>query len=221
MALNRTRPIGALAAAALVAAATLADARPAAAQQAAQADSVKGDGKGIVGGALLGGEIVMIPMAAFGVDRAWPYLVFGGLGAVGGGVGGFFIEDATTDSTEVPLYMLAGGMALVIPTLVAVLNATAYKPPESDTKEQPATPTKEPAPGGGTSVKITSQAAPAKRTASAAPQIPTSLVAVRSGELGVGVPAVEVRPLYTKREQVVFGVAQGEEVRVPVFKAQF
>ena len=46
---------------------------------------------------MLGGEIVMITMGAIGVEKGWPYVVFGGLGAVGGGVGGFFIEDATAD----------------------------------------------------------------------------------------------------------------------------
>src|SRR4029077_13880687 len=56
-------------------------------------------GKGIVGGALLGGEIVTITMGAVGVNRGWPYFVFGGLGMVAGGVGGFFVEKATGGTT--------------------------------------------------------------------------------------------------------------------------
>src|SRR5262245_36109165 len=82
--------------------------------------------KGIVGGALLGGEVVCLTMGIVGVEAGWPYFVFGGLGAAGGGIGGYFVEQEAP--TEVSLYMLAGGMALVIPTIVVALNATAYKP---------------------------------------------------------------------------------------------
>src|SRR5262245_14533432 len=97
----------------------------------ARADGpVTATGKGTVGGALLGGEVVCITMAAAGVARGWPYFVFGPVGAIGGGIGGFFVEKAS--APEPSLYMLAGGLALVIPTLVVSLNATAYKPPETD-----------------------------------------------------------------------------------------
>jgi hypothetical protein len=37
----------------------------------------------------------------------------------------------------------------------------------------------------------------------------------------MGVPAVQIRPVYSHRELALYGVQQGEEVRVPVFKAQF
>src|SRR6187397_214571 len=77
-------------------AAALCAAPEARAQAAAEEDSsaVSGTGKGIVGGALLGGEIVMIPMGAAGLKPWWPYLVFGGLGSVGGAVGGWAVEQA-------------------------------------------------------------------------------------------------------------------------------
>jgi hypothetical protein len=232
------RRICAVATAALACAVTLGGApREAHAQEA-----VSATGKGIVGGALLGGEIVMITMAAIGVEKGWPYFVFGGLGAVGGGIGGFFIEDATgADTPEISLYMLAGGMALVIPTLVATLNATAYRPPESDTKEPTNQPAAEPpAPAGKASVTVSSKAlipvapkptARAWRTAPLAavfapvapvvPHIPLSLVDVYDKKLALGMPAVELRPVYSRREVAIYGVEQREEVRVPVFKAQF
>src|SRR3954462_1776640 len=75
----------------------------------ARADGpVTATGKGTVGGALLGSEVVCITMGAVGVQRGWPYFVFGGLGAVGGGIGGYFVEQTATP--EPSLYMLAGGM---------------------------------------------------------------------------------------------------------------
>ena len=202
------------------------------AQAQAAGDSVSGDGKGIVGGALLGGEVVMLTMGVIGIEKGWPYLVFGGVGAVGGGVAGFFIEDSAPPA-EVPLYMLAGGMALIIPTVVVTLNATAYKPPETDQVEpdqnQPAG--EPPRPAG--SVQITTDAGPAVRkkawrpaALAAAPRpapIPRGLVDLDLGadRLALGVPAIELRPLYSPQEIFRFGVQQGEELRFPVLRATF
>src|SRR5215468_9590509 len=83
------------------------------AQQAPTPHVVTATGKGMVGGGLLGAEVVCITMGAIGVQRAWPYFVFGGVGAVGGVIGGFFVEKAAV--AEPSLYMLAGGLGLVIP----------------------------------------------------------------------------------------------------------
>jgi hypothetical protein len=198
----------------------------------ARADGpVTGTGKGIAGGALLGGEVATIAMAAFGVEAAWPYFAIGGAAAVGGGIAGYFIE--TSAPPEVPLYMLAGGMALVIPTLVAALNATAYKPPEEDMADPSVTePAPEPpmpevklTPGEGSrSGRPSPRKALAKKTG--APFLPMALVGVRDLDfdhqaVALGVPAVDVRPLYSLRERQRFGVEQGHEVRVSLFQAVF
>lgn len=205
-------------AAALCAGAVLADAG------AARAETpVTGTGKGIAGGALLGGEVVMLTMGAFGVEETWPYLVFGGLGAVGGGVGGYFVEQNT--DPKIPMFMLAGGLGLVIPTLVVTLNATSYKPPQGDSdpvQNQPAS--DPPAPGEpvkGSVTITTSKAKPRKHAPSRPPRFSLVDVDVNGGKLALGVPAVEVRPLYSTREIQQYGLAQKTEVRVPVFGAQF
>jgi hypothetical protein len=172
----------------------------------------------------------MLTMGAIGINKGWPYLVFGGVGAVGGGISGFLIEDAAPPA-EVPLYMLAGGMALVIPTFVVTLNATAYKPPETDRSDPVQNePAGEPPTADGT-VQITSDAGPAVRKgkrpaahARARPApVPLGLVDIDLGadRLAFGVPAVEIRPLYSQQEIVRFGVQQGEEVRFPVVRATF
>lgn len=185
----------------------------------AAGDTVSVDGKGIVGGALLGGEVVMLTMGAIGVERGWPYLVFGGLGAVGGGVAGYFIE-AAEPRAEVPLYMLAGGMALVIPTVVVTLNATAYRPPETDQSEPIRNePVAEP-PQPGVSFQITSDAAPILRgDRGSAPRL--GLIDITPSRVALGVPALSLRPLYSQDELFKFGVAQGHELRVPVLRATF
>src|SRR5689334_5421903 len=102
------------------------------------ADEVPATGKGIVGGALLGGEVVMLVEAAFGVKSGWVYILSGVLGAGAGGFGGSIIEKEA--DSKVSVYMLAGGMALVIPTTVAVLQATSYSPPEDYTEDRPSAP---------------------------------------------------------------------------------
>ncbi|WP_234022820.1 hypothetical protein [Sorangium cellulosum] len=204
-----------------VAAAVLAGApgRASAQETGGAGDRVSVDGKGIVGGALLGGEVVMLTMGAIGVERAWPYLVFGGVGAVGGGVAGYFIE-AAEPAPEVPLYMLAGGMALVIPTLVVTLNATAYKPPATDQSEPIRNePAAEP-PQPGINVQLTTDAASVlRRLGTDAPGV--GLVDLAPSQVAVGVPALSVAPLYSHDEMFKFGVAQGYQVRVPVFRASF
>jgi hypothetical protein len=186
----------------------------------ARADGpVSPTGKGIVGGALLGAEVIDLSLGIAGVESAWPYLVFGGLGAAGGGLGGYFIEQSAP--TEVPLYMLAGGMALVIPTLVVVLNATAYKPPESDSVA-PAAPEPAGEPPKAT-FTITSEAKPAKRRAPQAyvPHFRTSMLDIHDGRLALGMPAFELRPTYSQRELAMFSERQAPELRVPLFQASF
>jgi hypothetical protein len=215
-------------------------------------------GKGTAGGALLGGEVIVIPLGAAGVNRGWPYFVFGGLGMVGGAIGGYFVDKQFAVQTnamgvvtsggpaEPSIFMLAGGLALVIPALVVSLNATAYRPPEGDRPEpannrpardapvSPQPPDAQPgaAPPGGVPAPAPADVPPrgasfyhyrsSYRTATAGlPHIPTSLLDMYAGKVGFGLPAAQVKPLYSQAEMSRFGVNQGTEVRLPVFKALF
>ncbi len=214
----------------------LLDAGEACAQEAADTGQVTGTAKGIVGGGLLGAEVVMIPMGAAGLKPWWPYVVFGSVGAVGGAIGGWAVEQAGPPA-EAPLYMLAGGLALVIPTLVLTLNATTRESfPESqdpatltttptDTSTPPAAPAgpdgqPPPAEDGTKTIKIQSDARKHFRRVPRAP-FPTSLFDLAGNELRMGVPAFQVRNLYSNDEMAKFGVGQGTEVRVPVFGVAF
>ena len=114
---------------------------------ASAAPQVSPTGKGIAGGALLGGEIGFLTLAAANAKAGWLYYTIPPLLAIGGGVGGYFIEQATpADNATVPLFMLAGGMALVIPTVVITLSATTYRPGNEDSTPVDASPS---APTGG------------------------------------------------------------------------
>jgi MFS family permease len=195
----------------------------------ARADEVSPTGKGIAGGALLGGEVVTITEALAGVHAGWPYYVFGGLGMVGGGVGGYFVEQASNGNGQGPVYMLAGGLALVIPALVLSLNATRYRPNDGATEDRP--PASEPSAdpgtlGGGLVAPAAAPAAPAAPAPKPATPAPTSLLDVRvvgqpTDGFHVGVPLPQVRAMYTPREQATYGLPQRAEFRMPVLAVTF
>lgn len=189
----------------------------------AHAEPVSPTGKGIAGGALLGGEVVMITTAIIGVKAWWPYLVFGAVGAGGGAVGGYFVEQVDDGNTPEPsLYMLAGGLALVIPTVVAVLNATAYDPEEDeegfqeDDGEGEGDGDKTP----GVDVNVDANAETGKRR-----PIPMALMGVdlygKRARVSPGIPAVAVTPMYSPQEMATYGVEQQTVVRVPIVSGSF
>lgn len=152
----------------------------------------KADAKSIIGLGLLGGEVFTLGLAIGKVDRAWAYGIVVPLGIAGGAVGGYFVGKEVQDKPEVPVALVAGGMALIIPTVVATLNATAYAPPR-DSKP-------------GTSDDL----------------LPAlSFLDLRGSKVRFGLPAVEVQPLYTQREQEQFAVKQGVQASLPIMRARF
>ena len=187
------------------------------AQEAADTGSVSGSGKGIVGGALLGAEVVMLPMGIAGLKPWWPYAVFGTVGAVGGAVGGWAVEQADPPA-EAPLYMLAGGLALIIPTVVATISAVT----DDDVDEDPSL--EEPAPG---------QPAPASESVTVKtsrrmkhrPRLVGALIGVEAigaqTRVTMGVPDIAIVPEYTRQEMSAFGVEQETVVHVPVVRGTF
>lgn len=188
---------------------------------------VTGTAKGIVGGALLGAEVVMMPMGIAGLKPWWPYLVFGGVGAVGGAVGGWAVEQAAPPA-EAPLYMLAGGLALIIPTVVLTLNATTKKDYGDEVTPAPAAdPAKpgEPPPAEGTTVTVTSDAKKQlqqkRKRAAEQKGVPSAAIDLSGDAVRIGIPAIVVKPIYSQVEMSMFGVQQQTEVRVPVFSAAF
>lgn len=84
--------------------------------------------KGITGCAMLGAEVVLMTEAALGVEPAWAYLVGGAAGAGAGAFGGYYLGG--TSSAVPSSWALAGGIALVIPTMIAVVAATSFDPPD-------------------------------------------------------------------------------------------
>ena len=211
-----------LAVATLMTASVLAPARD------ARADEVQPNGKGTVGGALLGAEVVTIVEALAGARPGWAYAVGAILGAGGGGVAGHFIDNGSTDG-KVPTYMLAGGIALVIPAVVLMLNATRYQPEEGATEDAvPTGPPAEPGAVGG-SIVVGAPAAASPPTPVAppapAPSAPTpppqSLFDLHKGSLRLGVPLPDVGPVYSLKDQRQYGIHAETEVRMPMLHMTF
>jgi hypothetical protein len=201
----------------------------------AQAEEVSPTGKGIVGTALLGGELVVFTEAIFGVRSTTAYLVGAGAGMVAGGVGGYFIEQAVSDG-RIPAYLLAGGLALLIPAIVVTLDATRYLPAEGAREDKPVQnlPPSDPGkPGGSSVVGAEAPATPppattppagggtAPATPPTTPQTPpaggggtksperapqASLFHLNEGSLRIGLPVPEIRPVLGANERVKMGV---------------
>ncbi len=216
----------------------------------AKAEEVKPTAKGIVGGAFLGGELVVFGEALFGVRSTAAYLIGAGAGAAAGGVGGYFVEQAVEDG-RIPAYMLAGGLALLIPAIVVGLDATRYMPTEGAREDKPVTaPPPDPgkpggssvvgaepgtppaaAPGPGSATTPTTPPSPAPTTpppgagggGTQAPQGPqSSLFNLKSGGFYMGVPLPEVRPVLGSAERARMGVEnRGSELRFPVVRVTF
>jgi hypothetical protein len=92
------------------------------------------DYKGIAGLGLIGAEVGMVLPAVFGMRDAWAYVVFPAVGAIGGGVAGYYLLEAN-DQTEVSIAMLGVGMALLIPSTLLTLSLSAYDPGDATVSE--------------------------------------------------------------------------------------
>lgn len=138
------KAVAALTLAAVTSTALLVHTTDASAQTSGNVQFVTPTGKGITGCALLGAEAVALVEAAAGVRARWAYIVGPLLGAAAGGVGGYFLEEAgsggaDTTMTGLAVGSLVLGAGLIIPTVIAYVNTTTYRP-ESDASEDGAPP---------------------------------------------------------------------------------
>jgi hypothetical protein len=192
----------------------------------ARADEVSPTGKGIVGGGLLGAEVPMIVEGIAGVHSGWVYLISAVVCAGGGAVGGYEVEKGSSDG-EAPMYMLAGGLALVIPAVVLTLNATRYQPEEGATEDRTPGPAAEPGAPGGSSITSAPSSAPpppppAVAPAPPPPPPPQSLLDFHQGAFRMGVPVVAVKPSFSVTEAKAYGLRDNPaELHLPVLHVAF
>ena len=203
--------------------------------------------KAIIGVGLMGAELGLIIPALAGMRDLWPYIVFPLVGAVGGAVGGWAIEENTRSSPEISVALLAVGIALIVPAVVGTLALTAYTPPsESEEADEDM----RAAPVDGDSVEAFqddssgTEAAPEESTpppAEAAPapaeQSPTArllqqriraltvggpgLLRFADGAVLLGIPMVSSTATFTPEELARLHISQQSDVNVPVVSATF
>jgi hypothetical protein len=185
--------------------------------------------KGIVGGALLGAEVGTIVESIAGVKSPWVYVITDVVLGAGGAVGGWEVEQHSTDG-RAPVFLLAGGLGLVIPAIVLTLNATRYRPTENASEDHAPTngPPANPAtPGGGSLVAPPPSSPPPPppaHTSEAQPPssaVHLSLLDVSGGGMHLGLPVPEIRPVFSASELRQYGFAQQTEVRMPLVKIAF
>jgi hypothetical protein len=213
---------------------------------------VSGTGKGIAGGALLGEEVGLVVLSLSGAKQTWMYLTIPTALAIGGAIGGHFIEkDKVGTDAQVPMYMLAAGMALIIPAVVITLSANAYNPGSEDSTPPDAVGTD--SSGSGLGIKVDSSAT---STTSGSPSVPTAgatsgtgtpttgpvpppkhkpakddgaslrlrspaLVNLDDTRLTLAMPIVRLEPMYTREEIKAYGVEQRYQVEAPIFNVAF
>jgi hypothetical protein len=210
---------------------------------------VSGTGKGIAGGALLGEEVGLVTLSLAGAKQSWMYLTIPTALAIGGGIGGYFIEkDKVGTDAQVPVYMLAAGMALIIPAVVITLSANTYNPGSEDSTPPEAVgtdsgmgssglgvkvdTTSTGGTGGGTGTTTTTPTTPPKHKPSIksgdggddGAQLrlrPPALVNLDDTRLTLAMPIVKLEPIYSRDEIKQFGVEQRYQVEAPIFNVAF
>jgi hypothetical protein len=191
--------------------------------------------KATVGLGLIGAELGLIIPAIAGVrDEWWPYLVFPVIGAAGGAVGGYFLDEAmqSGNTPEVSVVIMAIGMALVVPAVIGTLALTAYSPPadssgadeDMDYEEQS---------DSVEAVQDDTSAAPAEGEATSDPQASLQqrihalyaggpgLLRFHQGQLLLAAPLVASVGTFTGEEIERLHLQQQTDVVLPLVSASF
>ena len=97
----------------------------------AEGKAIPPDFKGMIGLGLIGAELGFVIPALAGLHETWAFIAFPIIGAGGGAAAGYFLLEQGDGEPELAVASLTAGMALVIPTLIITLSATAYEPEEA------------------------------------------------------------------------------------------
>lgn len=169
-------------------------------------EEVKPGAKGTIGLALIGAESVMAVEALVGVQPWWAYAIGGGVGAIGGGIAGYFAIDkgGNPNKAETGMAFLVGGLVLAVPTTIAVLSATSYKPPQNPEVDG-----------------LAARDAALERAQIAQFDPAPAVVHLNQDGFAMEMPAVAMTPVFTAKDRQIFDLPSATSVRVPVFNLRF
>ncbi len=184
----------------------------------AQESSTSPTAESTIGGALLGAEAGTLVESLAGVHSPWVYALSDvGLSGIGA-IGGYEVQEHSSNA-QVPVFIIAVGLGLMIPAVILTWNATTqYLPNEAPL------PTTEPAavPATGASPRPAPRSEPAPATSSASGvTLPPSLLDVSGAAMHLGLPVPEIRPTFSMNELRQYGLTQQTEVRMSLVKLAF
>jgi hypothetical protein len=172
----------------------------------------------ITGGAMLGAEAGTVVESLAGVHNPWVFAITDLVLAGGGSIGGYEVQQHSSNA-NVPIFILAAGVGLLIPGAILTYNATTqYLPDENGAG--PPDPTNG-TPANSPPLAPPSEGAPAPSAARGVSTFHLSLVAVNGDGVHMGLPVPEVRPMFSMTELQQYGLTQRTEVRMPLVKITF
>lgn len=191
--------------------------------QTASPDEVSNNGaKGAVGLGLLAMELVVNIEAAAGVKKPWILAVTGLVAAGGGAAGGYFAETKSSASTgaKVGMGLLAGGMVMLVPTMIITTALTKYRGKEEAGAEVEVITEKAPA-GETIEEEATEVEAPPPTEESSEEPPPTALLNMSGKKLSLAIPPLMMLPVFPEDEIGVLTDEQETEYRINIINLVF
>jgi len=178
--------------------------------------------KGTIGLGLVGAELGLVLPAVAGLDDTWALVVFPLIGGAGGAVAGHFLLDGGNRTFSIGA--LALGFALIVPSIVITLSATAYDPEDEGGVDGGSIDGEGGADTGGgdgeTSVEVdTSPQASVRRRRLARAGV--GLFRLSEDGLMFGVPGFSVLPTNSRTELSFMRSNEGTEVRFSLLSGVF
>jgi hypothetical protein len=182
--------------------------------------------KGTIGGAMMGAEIVMLTESAFRLRPTWMYLA-GGAG--GGLLGGYVGNRMSGSSNRPPSFLLAGGIALIIPTIMGVLTATQYEPigtirqdlPDDSSGDGSGDADDSDADEGDADESEAEPAGPSTSDLDSMDGADTEGSGARSPAPRLELPTIGLAQAFSRDELAQFGVRQATELHLSVLRGVF
>ena len=191
-------------------------------------DEVSNNGaKGAVGLGLLAMELTVNIEAAAGVKKPWVLAVTGLVAAGAGAAGGYFAETKPSPDTgaQVGVGLLAGGMAMLVPTMIIATALTKYRGRKEAAPEVEVVTESAPAAEAEGEVE---EAAPAETETEEAPaeeesseEPATALLNVSKKKVSLAVPPVIMAPVFSEDELGVLTDEQETEYRINLINLVF
>jgi hypothetical protein len=193
-------------------------------------DEVTNNGaKGAVGLGLLAMELTVNIEAAAGVKKAWVLAVTGLVAAGAGAAGGYFAETKPSPDTgaQVGVGLLAGGMAMLVPTMIIATALTKYRGRKEAAPEVEVVTESAPAAEAEAGAEVeeapaeteTPEEAPAEEESPEEPA--TALLNVSKKRVSLAVPPVIMAPVFSEDEIGVLTDEQETEYRINLINLVF